>query len=183
MDCDKCKIQLHAYLDGELEGQAFAEVEHHVGQCPDCKTELDRLVKMRELLQELKKVEVPEGEREIFIGALRDRLLSEGATEYRKRADLRPYLIAAIAVVVILIVMVSIPKKEKPLRLGPGPGLNAMQNAVVDGIIATGLDDHFLTTSGDFLSDPGVSGGEIIAVWKVVRETHRDLFMPLEPSE
>jgi anti-sigma factor RsiW len=184
MDCKKCTDLLNDYLDGELDGKEFAEVEHHVGRCHHCKAELERLLKMRDLMAELKTVEVPEGEREAFIDALRARLASEGVPDHSKRKDLRPYLVVAIAAILILIALVSYGRRpQPPPMIGPAAGLTPLENAFVDRVIAGSLDDHVLATNMEFMSDPGLTSGQALAIWKVVKETHSDLFEPYEPVE
>jgi len=42
--------RLGAYHDGELSGAARAEMERHLGQCPACVAELERLGRLSELL-------------------------------------------------------------------------------------------------------------------------------------
>jgi anti-sigma factor RsiW len=42
--------RLGAYHDGELSGAARAEMERHLGQCPACAAELERLGRLSELL-------------------------------------------------------------------------------------------------------------------------------------
>jgi len=178
MDCEKCKQLLNPYLDGELEGSEFAEIEHHLEKCPDCTAELDRLVRMRDLLRELRAVEVPEGEREVFINALRERLEAEGIPSPARKRDPRPVMVAAIAFVLALVLLVSLPRGDQTPKIAPAPGLNAFQNAAFDAMIVGALDNHILATSGDFMADPAATGGQAIAVWKVVRSTHNDIFEP-----
>lgn len=36
-DCDETLRQLYAYLDEVLDEQARADIEFHVGDCPDCR--------------------------------------------------------------------------------------------------------------------------------------------------
>ncbi len=180
MDCRVCQNLLNLYLDNELEGQALAELERHIAGCPECKAELDRLSKMNEFLNDLKEVEVPEGEREAFIDALRDRIEAEGVKVGKKRSILRPALVSAIVVVLALITFVTCPKTEVDIRIAPASGLNALENMAIDRIIAGSLDDHFLATSGDFMVNPTVSGGQALSVWKILKETHSDLFEPAE---
>lgn len=182
MDCAKCKELLNAYLDGELEGTLFAELERHIERCPDCRAELDRIMKMRELLDELRGVEVPEGERERFIDALRNRLETEQKRGLRREINWRPALIGAIAVVAILIVLIAIPREKPPPEIAPAPGLNALQNVVVDVAVVGTLDDHFLATSGDFMSSQEVSMGQTLSAWRVLKKTHGELFEPAPPE-
>ena len=178
MDCGRCKDLLNAYLDGELEGTVFAELERHIEHCPGCRADLDRIMKMRSLLDDLKEVEVPEGARESFIGALRDRLEAEQQRGMRKEINWRPALIGAIAVVAALIIVVSIPREAPEPEIAPAPGLNALQNMMVDVAVVGSLDDHFLATTGDFMCVPELSAGQALAAWRVIKETHGDLFEP-----
>ena len=181
MNCEKCPELLNDYLDNELDESVYAEVENHIGKCPGCKAELDRLAKMRSLLNDLKDVQVPEGEREAFIGALRDRIEAEGGKVTVVKPDRRPWLVASIAVVAVLIIAISIPRpaKENPV-IRPASGLNKMDNAFVDVVVISAFDDYIISTSGELLADPGVTGGQAIASWKVVKDTHGDLFEPAE---
>lgn len=180
MDCRVCQNLLNQYLDNELEGQVLADLERHIEGCPECMAELDRLRKMNEFLNDLRKVEVPEGEREAFIDALRDRIEAEGGKVEKRKSILRPVLVSAIVVVLVLITFVTYPKTDVDIRIAPASGLNALENMAIDRIIAGSLDDHFLATSGDFLADPAVSGGQALTVWKILKETHGDLFEPAE---
>ncbi len=182
MDCRKCQSLLNAYLDGELEGRQFAELERHVERCPDCKAELERMMRMRELLRELSEVEVPLGAREAFIGALRDRIEAEEKRAYRREINWRPALIGGIVVTLILIVLVTLPRTRPAPTIAPAPGLNALENALVDSVIVGALHNHILATSGEFMSDAQTTAGQSLAVWKVVKQTHGELFEPA-PAE
>jgi len=181
MNCEKCRDYLNDYLDDELDASTFADVEHHIGSCPDCKAELDRVSKMRDLLGDLRNVKIPEGEREAFIGALRSRIEAEGGEVVVTKRDWRPALVSAIALVAVLIVAVSLPgaKRESPV-INPASGLNKVDNVFVDTVIMSAFDDYILATSGEMLADPLVTGGQAFASWKVVKDTHGDLFEPAE---
>jgi hypothetical protein len=182
MDCKACKEYLQAYLDGELDGDRFAEIEHHLGRCPECKAELDRLVRMRDLLRDLREVEVPPGEREAFIDALRKRIEAEqtriGAPQ--RRINWRPALVASIAVVALMIVLVFIPLSRGPVRIAPAPGFNELDNRRFDLLITGELSNYFLATQGDLLADPVVTDGQILTGWKVLKDTQGDILSPAE---
>jgi predicted anti-sigma-YlaC factor YlaD len=182
MDCDSCKNSLQAYLDGELDGSRFAEIEHHLQQCPQCKAELDRLVKMRGLLRDIKDVEVPAGERETFIRALRDRIESEQVRTQvpQKQGSWRPALVFAIVVVLVLIVLVYIPGDSRSTKIAPAPGLSAVENSGIDLMIMGGLTNYYLATQEDLLADPSTTGGQIIVGWKVMKDTYGDILLPAE---
>jgi hypothetical protein len=184
MNCESCKNLLQAYLDGELEGEKFTEIEHHIEHCASCKAELARLLRVRDLLKDLKEVEVPPGEREAFINALRNRIRAEEVhfTVERRPINWRPALIASIALVAVLIIVVLIPIKlvRGPAKIAPAKGINAIEDAGVDMLITGGLGNHFLATQGDILSDPYVTGGEILGAWKILKDTHGDMLLPAE---
>lgn len=182
MDCNKCKNSLQAYLDGELDGEKFVEVELHVSRCPECKAELDRLVKLRDILRELREVDVPPGERESFIDALRKRIEKEQVLSppSRKEIKWRPVLVGAIAVVALLILMLAISPGRRVERIAPAEGVSQLENARIDMIIMGGLSTHFLATQGDVFSDPISTGGEVIEGWRVIKDTHGDLLMPAQ---
>ena len=175
MECKDCKNLINAYLEGELEGEKFFEVERHINQCADCRAETDRLIRVRELLKELREVEVPPGEKEAFVSALRNRLDQERSHRLRRQINLRPVFVFAAAVVIIVLLMISIPRRNQSIAIAPAPGMNKIGNAAVDGLIQRTLDDHFIGASGDFLSEPFVTAGQIALNLRVTKETHRDL--------
>jgi hypothetical protein len=186
MNCELCNNLLQAYLDGELEGDKFTEIEHHLAHCPACKAELDRLLKVRGFLKDLKEVEVPAGEREAFINALRNRIESEeshGAV-LRKPFNWRPALVTGIALVSVLIIITFLPLRsfvnQGPVTIAPAKGINAIEDAGVDFLITGGLSNHFLATQGGIFADPQLTVGEYLTGWKIFKDTHGDLFLPAE---
>lgn len=178
MDCKKCQNLLGQYLDEELQEQETADLERHIKGCPECARELERLRRMHSFLNDLREVDVPEGEREAFIDALRERIIAEGGKVTGKPSILRPVLVVAILVIISLIVIVTCPEKRADIKIAPTPGLNALENMAVDRIICSTLDDHFLAVSGDFMTDSDVTGGQALSVWRILKETHADLFEP-----
>jgi hypothetical protein len=182
MNCESCVNILQAYLDGELEGDKFTEVEHHIEHCPSCKAELDKLMKVRGFLKDLREVEIPPGEREAFISALRNRIRTEEVISGSqvRRINWRPALIAGIALVAVLIFITFIPITSQRIKIAPVKGINALEDTGIDFIITGGLSNHFLATQGDFLADPEVTGGEIISSWKILKDTHEDILQPAQ---
>jgi len=174
MDCVKCKSLLNAYLDEELEESEILEVRAHVNSCPSCKDELDRLLRMRELLSNLRDMEVPPGEKEAFIDALRSKLEAEGAHVHKRPMVWRPVLVLAILAVIAMIVVVSVPKKAKLPVMEPAPGLRSGENVIVDTILMRSLEGHFIGTTGGFLADPELTRGQIKYSMEVFRKTHGD---------
>ena len=48
MSCETFRVQLHAYLDGELDRPALDEVEAHLETCPACRRDLGELEQLRD---------------------------------------------------------------------------------------------------------------------------------------
>lgn len=59
MDHREARENLSAYLDGSLPAAGRARVEDHLGTCPDCRTELDDLGRLRGLLHAVPAVDPP----------------------------------------------------------------------------------------------------------------------------
>ncbi|HDS30866.1 MAG TPA: hypothetical protein ENN67_07490 [Firmicutes bacterium] len=182
MNCDKCKKLLQAFIDGDLDGAPDREIREHLEKCPDCRAEHDRMAKMRGFLAQLKEVEVPEGDKELFINALMDRIEAERGKKYRKRADWRPALVGAIVVVCALIIFVWIPRPERIPSIEPAPGLNAVQNMRLDFFIMSAYRDHTLATQAEFMSDPSLAAELTRLSGQVFDVTHGD-FISTEPSD
>jgi hypothetical protein len=73
---------LNAYLDGELRGSRFDQVEAHLAECEFCQTELNSLEGLSRLLQEVPAPEFTSPER--FAAQVSLRLPHEQKTIYRK---------------------------------------------------------------------------------------------------
>lgn len=183
MDCRKCNRLLQAYLDGDLDGSPYREVADHLDKCPDCRAEYDRMLKMHDLLRNLRELEVPEGEKEAFIGALRDRIAAERSREVQKGFNWRPVLVTAIAVVAVLIVTVLIPRPKGDIDIAPAPGFNAIENFRIDLLVVGPLKDHLLGTQADFMADPGLTIGSVMTAEKIRKNTHEELILPAEQTD
>lgn len=55
--------QLNAYMDGELQGKQFRQVEEHLAECETCRQELETLQGLSTLLQEVPAPEFTSNER------------------------------------------------------------------------------------------------------------------------
>lgn len=64
-DCKHLLGSLSEYVDGELEGELCAELEHHLAECQDCRIVVDSLHKTISLYNTTgQRVDVPDGVRE-----------------------------------------------------------------------------------------------------------------------
>ncbi len=61
MDCERYKLIITAFLDNELNKEEKADFLAHIDKCPGCKSELEQMQALLNDLQELSKVELPEG--------------------------------------------------------------------------------------------------------------------------
>lgn len=59
--CEALLVQLHDYIDGELEAAFCAEIEAHLSGCDDCRVLVDTTEKTITLYRRQTPVELPEG--------------------------------------------------------------------------------------------------------------------------
>ena len=78
-ECEQA-IRLNAYHDGELSPAARADLERHLGQCPQCSAELERLRRLRGMFASLPRPELPAFSRQRLHRAV-ERLPAAGIME------------------------------------------------------------------------------------------------------
>ena len=61
MDCEKVKVQLSAYIDGEVSEKDAALIRDHIAICADCAQEEQLLLKTSQLLRNWENVPAPDG--------------------------------------------------------------------------------------------------------------------------
>lgn len=59
MSCDKIKELLAGYQDGELDDDQLRLVEAHLAECADCRADLDRLNKVKEVTDKVQYKDLP----------------------------------------------------------------------------------------------------------------------------
>lgn len=59
MNCEKIKELLAGYQDGELDAQQLETVQTHLAECSDCREELARLNKVKEVAGKVKYNDLP----------------------------------------------------------------------------------------------------------------------------
>lgn len=77
MKCDKAKILMNSFIDGNISDQDMMALEQHMDSCDNCTVEFEELKYIVQLTGELELKELPEG----FESELHSRLLSIGKTE------------------------------------------------------------------------------------------------------
>ena len=53
MKCKKVLSRLHAYVDGEVEARLVREMDEHIGACPSCRGQIERIRRMGVMLDSL----------------------------------------------------------------------------------------------------------------------------------
>ncbi len=75
MPCEHSQLELHGYLDGELDALGAASFEKHLADCPDCKRVLAAEQALRAALQQASLYErAPGSLRENLLGATREKV-------------------------------------------------------------------------------------------------------------
>ena len=75
MPCEHSQLELHGYLDGELDAMGAANFEKHLEDCPDCKRVLAAEESLRSALQNASLYErAPESLRQNLLGAAREKV-------------------------------------------------------------------------------------------------------------
>ncbi|MDD5306932.1 MAG: zf-HC2 domain-containing protein [Deltaproteobacteria bacterium] len=110
---------LEQYHDGELRGRGAGAVESHVAACPQCKTELGKLGRMRNFLVLMSESEVADVSFEGFASRVDARIERERRPELGERLSVWlgeffehrrvVWIPAAVAVAAVLAVVLAIP--------------------------------------------------------------------------
>ncbi len=77
MKCEECKDLLWLYLDNTLTAEEETVVVDHIEHCADCKGELENIKEMKEMLDSLPEVDLPEG----YHGTLMEKIKAEQQKE------------------------------------------------------------------------------------------------------
>lgn len=80
--CAKYSLDLSAYFDGELEGEALTRLQEHLDECEACQAALDKFRRIREAMTQLARR--PGGSKSI-LDAVRARLEEEGPRRRAKK--------------------------------------------------------------------------------------------------
>lgn len=85
MNCKKVFFRLHAYVDGEMPAELMREMDEHLGACPACRDQVERIRQARDILDSLSIPPVPQG--------FSDRVMAEAkrrAPDLKERKSLLP---------------------------------------------------------------------------------------------
>ena len=61
MNCKEILSRLHAYVDGEVPARLMREMEEHLGVCPLCRSQIERIRQVEEILDNMSVPPLPEG--------------------------------------------------------------------------------------------------------------------------
>jgi len=60
MSCEEMKILISGLVDGEIDGEEKKMVEDHIVGCDDCRDEYSRLLRLKEVTNEMKYFDLPD---------------------------------------------------------------------------------------------------------------------------
>jgi anti-sigma factor RsiW len=61
MNCKKVLFRLHAYVDGEMPAELMREMDEHLGACPACRRQVERIRQVGNILDSLSAPPLPRG--------------------------------------------------------------------------------------------------------------------------
>jgi anti-sigma factor RsiW len=61
MNCKKVLSHLHAYVDGEMPARLMREMEEHLGACPPCRSQVERIRQVDGMLDSIAVPHLPQG--------------------------------------------------------------------------------------------------------------------------
>jgi hypothetical protein len=132
MECDKIKILLSAYLDGELEAGEQEQLEEHLLHCVSCRQDLDQLKSYLDLAGKIPRGTAPDGLKDITWQAVRSKETTPLiARTLRNKSFQVVSALAAAAVIILYLAInpnfintthVSSDLVYKVTKKGKGPG-------------------------------------------------------------
>lgn len=142
MNCKKVLSRLHAYLDEELPGTLMREMEEHLGACPSCRSQVERIRQMDVALDSFPVPPLPQGfssrvmaeaQRKALSAPERRPLLGVDWLPLRWLADLTvPMRLAACAMVLIASLLGMFMSRDLSLSGSPQANFAAVEN--LDGL-------------------------------------------------
>jgi len=124
--CKDRQLELHGYLDGELDAMSAASFERHLADCPDCKRALAAEESLRAALRQAALYErAPSSLRQNLLGAPQE-----------KAAPIRPTRISGfswqwLAAAATLLLMVTVGWRQWQHAQGPAP-MQLVASSLVD---------------------------------------------------
>jgi anti-sigma factor RsiW len=76
MNCKEILSRLHAYVDGEVQAKLMREMEEHLGVCPLCRSQVEHIRQVDNLLDTMSVPPLPEGFSARVMAEARRRALS-----------------------------------------------------------------------------------------------------------
>jgi anti-sigma factor RsiW len=61
MNCKEILSRLHAYVDGEVPARLMREMEEHLGVCPSCRSQVERIRQVDDMLDSMTVPPLPQG--------------------------------------------------------------------------------------------------------------------------
>ena len=116
MDCKRDREEITAYVDGELAGEARAELESHIETCASCRAEVAAQERLAEAFAARPEV-TPAGDFEARFWARVAREREAQGTSWVRWLSWRHIL--GVAVVTAVALLLFLPLPERPIVSGP----------------------------------------------------------------
>ena len=151
MPCEHSQLELHGYLDGELDAMGAANFERHLADCPDCKRALATEESLRAALQKAALYERAPG-------SLRQNLL--GATQ-EKVAAIRPARVSGyawqwLAAAAVLLLTIAVGWRQWQHSQAPAP---------MQLVAASLVDAHLRSLQPGHLTDVESTDQHTVKPW------------------
>ena len=138
MNCKKVLSRLHAYVDGEVPASLMREMEEHLGACPQCRSQVERIRQVDDILDGMSVPLLPEGFSARVMAEARRRALPTPAKRpllgldwmpLRSFADLTvPMRLAACAMVLLACLLGMFMSRDLSLSSSPRTAVVEAEN-------------------------------------------------------
>jgi anti-sigma factor RsiW len=152
MSCDLTKLQLHAYLDGELDAAGTMSFENHVESCAECRSALvNEETLRRSIAQADLYAPAPAGLRQTIVSQLPAVAPSSSSEPLRISAGLRWLALAACLFVAFALGWRMIPQRGVP--------------GGADSLVAAAVDAHLRSLQPGHMADVPSTDKHTVKPW------------------
>ena len=138
MNCKKVLSRLHAYIDGEVQARLMREMEEHLGICPSCRSQVERIHQVDDMLDSMTVPPLPQRFSARVMAEARRRALPEPGKRpflgldwmpLRWFADLTvPMRLAACAMVLLACLLGMFMSRDLSLSVSPRTAVVEAEN-------------------------------------------------------
>ena len=113
MDCKMAKSKISDYIDGQMESDEKVLFENHISSCPDCAAELNKMRKLKDIMQTMPQPALPEDfNRKLHYKLIEARYKNQGFAlerifDFFRPVPVRVASVFAVAAVVVCLIVFS----------------------------------------------------------------------------